>query len=284
MRTRRCKTRRQQRVSAIELLESRCLLTGPGDFVGDTIDEPTNLGTLAPGSFLSEHGTFGTIEVAGDLDVFKFKTVTPGLAFIFLSADASNFSDLDTLVTLRDASGNIVATNDDLDPLANSDSFLTFLVQGGRTYFVEARGFGPSTGDFVLNVFLDVAGAFPDETVNLGELTVEQPIELSNFIDSAGDFDVFQIQAGRDGPATFGLNANNSNLDAVVTLLDSSGHLLGTNDDFDASESTNSLLTYTLLEGETYFIVASGFGSSTGGYALAAALPTIELQIGRTHV
>ena len=51
-----------------------------------------------------------------------------------------------------------INANNDFDPEIGTDSILTFLIQGGRTYFVEAQGFGASTGEFALNVFLDVIG------------------------------------------------------------------------------------------------------------------------------
>ncbi|MFM9961584.1 MAG: hypothetical protein ACKV2Q_10195 [Planctomycetaceae bacterium] len=266
MRSRRCKSRRQQRVSAIELLEPRCLLTGPGDFVGDTLATATNLGSLAPGGFLFQ---FGTIDVAGDVDVFQFQTATPGLAFVQLSADRSL---LDTVVTLRDAFGNVVAANDDFNPGVSTDSFLTFLVEGGRAYFVEASGFGISTGDFFLGLSLDVLGAAPADTLDFGPLVAEVPVQHFDSLDFAGDFDVFQFQADSSGVATFQLNANGGVLDTVVTLLDSAGNFLASNDDFNVAISRNSLLTRTVQAGETYYIVASGFGSSVGDYVLGASL------------
>ena len=99
MRIHRFKARRQHRVAAIEMLESRCLLTGPGDIVGDTIVDATNLGNLAPGGLLSQ---FGIIDVAGDRDVFQFQADTPGLTAVQLNATNSN--SLDPFLTLLDAS------------------------------------------------------------------------------------------------------------------------------------------------------------------------------------
>ena len=268
MRVRRFKARRQHRVSAIEFLESRCLLTGPGDLVGDTLALATDFGSLAPGRFFFDNGA---IDVAGDLDVYRFQTVTPGLVAIALNAD---HGPLDTVVKLRDSFGDEVAFNNDFDPPFSTDSFLTFFVQGGRTYFVETGGLGSSTGSFSLDVYLDVIDAFPESIVPLGPLTAEVPIQLNDSIGFAGEFDLFEFQALSDGPATFQLNSNSSGLDSVVTLLDSSGTFLATNDDFKPPLKDSSL-TYAVHSGETYYLVASGFRSSTGGYALSVSLPAV---------
>ncbi len=261
MRVRRFKARRQHRVSAIELLESRCLLTGPGDFVGDTLAVSTNLGTLAPGGFLFENGA---INAVGDLDVFQFQASSDGPATFRLNA---NSSSLDSVVTLLDSSGNFLATNDDFK-LPLTDSLLTYAVHAGATYYIEASGFQSSTGGYSLAVSLPAV-------VDLGVLTVTQPqIHYSNRIDVTGDIDVFQIEANSPCLITVQLDAAPINsLDPLVTLLDSTGTQLQRDD--DNGVGLNSFLTYSITGNQTYYLVASGVGASTGDYTLTVSRPPV---------
>lgn len=276
MRVQHRKTQRKHRVPIIQQLESRCLLSGEGDIVGDTIAEASNLGILVAGGFQFE---FGTIDEAGDLDVYEFQVSSSGLVSIDLGAD---FSVLDTVLTLRDSSGNVLAFNDD-SGFGGTDSFLTFAAQAGETYFVEASGFGTSTGDFFLSLSHDI-GDTPAAALDLGSLPLEGTQQFLSAIDVSGDRDVFQFQTETAGQLNVRLGADFSSLDTVVTLLDSSGNVLAVNDDFDFS-STDSFLTFSTQAGETYFVEARGFGSSTGDYLLTLALdigdtPASSLDLG----
>ena len=240
MRTRRAQSRTKSRyASVVEHLESRYLLSGAGDLVGDTRQTAANLGTL---SAVQPLEVLGTIDAAFDRDVFQFQAGAQETATIELSANASV---LDTIVTLFDSSGNQVATNDDFGSSTNSR--LTFTVTSGTTYFVEARGFSTSIGNYLLRVSLD-AGDVIGTATNLGVLSVIQPFDLLGTIDAAFDRDVYQFQAGTSESTTISLAANLSSLDTVVTLLDSSGNVIASNDDFGFF-STNSQLTATVTGG-----------------------------------
>lgn len=257
MRIHRFKARRQHRVAAIEMLESRCLLTGPGDIVGDTIVDATNLGNLAPGGLLSQ---FGIIDVAGDRDVFQFQADTPGLTAVQLNATNSN--SLDPFLTLLDASGTPVRSDDDSGPGRNS--FLTFTIAGGQPYYVVASGFGTSIGECVVSISL------PNVT-DLGVLSATQSLQRSSTIGVSGEREFFQFRADASGLAEIQLNAADSSfLDPFVSLLDFTGAELESDD--DDGEDNNSLLTYSVVAGQTYFIVASGFGSTSGDYDLSVSL------------
>ena len=265
MRIRRLKARRKPRVAAIEVLESRCLLTGPGDIVSDTIAGATNLGTLAPRGLVSQ---LGTIDVAGDRDVFQFQANTPGLTVIQL--DATNSGSLDPFLTLLDVSGTLVRSDDDSGPGQNS--FLTYTIAGGQSYFVVASGFGSSIGEYAVSISL------PNVT-DLDVLSATQSLQRSSTIGVAGERDFFQFRADASGLATILLNAANSSLlDPLVTLLDSTGAVLESDD--DDGEGNNSLLTYSVVADQTYFIVASGFGSSNGDYNLSISLEPDSLPQG----
>jgi hypothetical protein len=86
---------------------------------------------------------FGTIGHAGDRDVFRFVAGRSGTTTIELKADASN---LDPVLSVYDARGRRIAFNDDSG--GTTDSRVQVRLRSGATYFVEAAGYGTSTGKF----------------------------------------------------------------------------------------------------------------------------------------
>ncbi len=279
MRTRRAQSRTTSRyASVVERLESRYLLSGAGDLVGDTPLTAQPLGILTTSQPLE---VFGTIDEAFDLDVFQFQADAQGSVTIELFAD---HSFLDTFVSLLDSSGTPVAFNDDIDVLNfNFDSRLTFNIEGGETYFVavESSSFADifsSTGDYQLSVVLnvDLVGDTIETATNLGLLTAARPLNVSGTIEQASDRDIFQFQADVQGPVIIELFADDSFLDTFVSLLDSSGTPVASNDDIDFF-NFDSRLVFTIEGGETYFVSVessrfAGFTSSTGDYQLSVVL------------
>ena len=129
MRTRRAKSRTACRyANVIQHLESRHLLSGAGDLVGDAPLTATDLGILMAAQPLE---VLGTIDEAFDLDVFQFQAAAQETVTIELSADSSS---LDTFVRLLDSSGIELDFDDDGGP--DTDSRLTFTAEAGETYFV----------------------------------------------------------------------------------------------------------------------------------------------------
>ena len=254
-------------------VEAGDFFDGTGDFflsisldVGDSIATATDLGLLTaahPVNFL------GTIEQASDHDFFQFETVLAGSATIELSAD---FSSLDTVVTLFDSSGTQVANNDDFG--TSTDSRLTFAVAEGETYFVEARGFGTTVGEYLLNLSLlpDVGDTLATAQ-DLGVFTEGQRLDVLSVIDQAFDRDVFHFQAGVSGSTLVELSANLGHLDTFVTVLDSFGNVIAFNDDSNIS-TTNSSLAFEIEQGKDYFVETRGVGSAVGEYQLHVTLVT----------
>jgi hypothetical protein len=253
----------------IEHLESRCLLSGAGDLVGDTPATAEDLGVLTAAQPLVR---IGTIDEAFDLDFFQFQPETNGTVTIDLGADHSS---LDTVVTLFDSSGTQLANNDDFD-LSSTDSQITFGVVAGENYFVSARGFSSSVGAYDLNVSIraDVGDTIATAT-DLGLLTATQPLSVSDTIEQALDRDVFQFQVDASGLTLVELNSDIfSFLDTVVTVFDASGNVIASNDDIPERDvfSTDSVVTFLAEGGVSYFVEARGLGTSIGDYRLSLTL------------
>jgi hypothetical protein len=213
---------------------------------------------------------FGSIEVAGDRDFYRF--VAPASGRLLVRMEGNFTSGLDTCLTVYSASHRLLASNDDLytstiDPsLSTTDSGVRLDVVRGHAYFVKASALATFAGDYEL-VFTDdhddtLAGATPvgAQTVVMGSLagSIERPT----------DRDVFRIVAPRTGMVDVRLEwAPDSDLDPVLTIYDASGNLLAWDD--DSGGYSNSAIWIKMIAGRTYYAVAQGYDGSTGGYYLS---------------
>ena len=122
-----------------------CADSGDGQGIGgDTI--PDNTGTsfsIAPGV-----GVAGYINASGDEDWYRITLQEGGTYEIALGNTGS--PELDSLLRLYDADGNLVATDDDDGP--GLDSFIEFTSTTTGTYYVSAGGFSSNTGEYQLRV------------------------------------------------------------------------------------------------------------------------------------
>ena len=265
MRTRRAKSRTTPHLAnVIESLESRCLLSGAADLVGDTPVTATNLGILTTTRPLE---VLGTIDEAFDRDVFQFQSATQGTILIELSAQLSS---LDSFVTLFDSSGNLIASDDDSGPELNSR--LSFTIERGVSFFVEARGFSTSIGDFFLRITSD-AGFSPESATNLGNLTATRPLMAMGSIAASETHDLFLFTAQINGTVAVQQVAapvvgNALPFDGVLQAFNvGSSFPLAT--DFGSADTTiPRVVTFSVVAGQRYFAEVTGFGGSTGDYQL----------------
>lgn len=92
------------------------------------------------------YGARETGTVDGEPNLFTFQGVAGELVEIALT---SPDGQLDPMLELRDASGEIIAYNDDFNGL---NSMISHSFSEDGTYTIAAMGFGESTGDYVLRV------------------------------------------------------------------------------------------------------------------------------------
>ncbi|MBX3428475.1 MAG: M10 family metallopeptidase C-terminal domain-containing protein [Hyphomonadaceae bacterium] len=121
--------------------------SGP-QFAGDDIaDNTSTTATIAVGGSVSS-----SIQSAGDLDYFRINLVA-GQTYTF----SLSGSIPDAYVELRDASGTLIAFNDDGG--INLNSFLMYRANTTGTFYVVARGYDNSvTGNYTLAVNAIVQG------------------------------------------------------------------------------------------------------------------------------
>jgi hypothetical protein len=96
---------------------------------------------------------------------------------------------------------------------------------------------------------------------------ITPPAEISDTL-AAGDAHTYSFSATAGGVFSFSVRSQ-SDLDPVVTLLDSAGRTVLSNDDYDYPDTRDALLeAVTMPRTGTYTVRVSGFGETAGAYDL----------------
>ncbi|PHX63160.1 MAG: hypothetical protein CK551_07450, partial [Planctomycetaceae bacterium] len=214
------------------------------------------------------------IDSATDVDIFSFTTNRSGPIQVFVSKAVG--SNLDTIVSILDASGDAFEFNDDSNGTTNST--LVFQADNNTLFYIRVGGYGGTTGRFDISVtdltptVAETDGAGTDLT-HATDLTVDVP--RTGNISSAGDQDFFSFTASSNGILTISLAAGvSSGLDTYLYLYNSDKVLILEDD--DSGSELNSLISTNVLNGQTYYLQASSFGSSTGAYTISASISAAD--------
>ena len=146
---------------------------------------PTTTATTPPRPrwSASRSSTSGTIEIAGDVDWFKFQAVA-GKTYVF-SAQLGTLPD--SILCLYDAGGTTrLAFNDDYGSLASQ---ITWTATASGTYYLAVAGYGiTNTGTYSLSVQVQnappVLGQIADQTMSGSQTTLSMTLSAS---DADGD-------------------------------------------------------------------------------------------------
>ncbi len=240
---------------------------------------PVGIITLSPGANSGSLTNANmVIESATDVDVFSFTTNRNGP--IQVSVSKAVGSNLDTIVSILDASGNVFEFNDDSN--GTTDSTVVFQANNNNLYYIRVSGYGGTIGRFDISVtdLITTAGAETDGTgsdlTHATDLTfVANSASFQGNISSAGDQDFFSITASSSGVLTISLAAGaSSGLDTYLYLYNSDKVLILEDD--DSGSGLNSLISINVITGQTYYLQASGFGSSTGAYTISASISAAD--------
>ena len=179
-------------------------------------------------------------------------------------------SAFDTYLELRDPAGAIVAENDD-GLGEGTDSFIAARLPRAGRYRVVVRGYGEtaSTGLYEITLGEASPSARPGLAgqIRLGE-TVTGRLEPGDSVMGDSTFaDVLTFRPTTSGRVTILLRS--SDFDAYLLLQDAEGRTLASDD--DGGSGTDAQLTYAVVAGRAYRIVANSFAGverATGGYRL----------------
>ena len=165
----------------------------------------------------------------------------------------------DPVLTLYDATGEQVATDDDGGP--GVSAYLTFASPAGGPHFLAVSGYGDSTGGyFVRATDTEVPGhIYTDEA-----LDAANGDERASHIDIPGDLDYFRVdlEQGRRYVLRIAGAGANPLTRLGLALMDAENSRV-------AGGTRATIVRFTAPETAPYFIQASGLGGATGGYQIS---------------
>jgi len=249
------------------------------DYANGLADTSHPIGLIAVNGSIT-----GNLETNGDRDWFRVQLSAGTTYTVNLQGQHAGGGTLeDPFLRLHDATGLLLAQNDDIVNGINRDSLLTFTASTAGTYYLEAGAFDDSyTGSYKLSV----TGAAPDDFANsltdtghpFGRVAVNGA--SSGTLEVAGDRDWFAVQLSAGTAYSVALKrvqgGGGTLGDPYLRLHDASGALLAQNNDSDAT-TRDSLLSFTAPTSGTYYLEAGAFNDlSTGTYSVSvAAAPSV---------
>ena len=237
-----------------------------GGNVTNTIDNvPGDISTVA---VLPVGGNIqGTIDTTGDHDWYRV-TLVAGQTYTF-STILGGGGLSDSILALRDASGALIAQND--DAVSGSSSYLfseiTYTATSSGTFFLDVSGYSTSTGTFVLTSTAPVADTIAASTATTASLTLGTA--TNGVLNATGDHDWYAVQlvAGQTYLVTTTATGG-TDIDTTLMLRDSTGALLAYNDD---SAGTFSRIRFTATTSGTYYVDLGAWANSeSGNYRVTA--------------
>jgi len=196
-------------------------------------------------------------------------TLLAGKLYTFTLESGATGGVDDPLLSLYSVLGSIITSNDDSDGL---NSEITYSVAVSGTYYLSASSGvnGPGTGSYKLSASLPIADDFAETIKTTGKLLPGG--STSGQLELVGDKDWLSIALTAGQQYTFGLEsaATNGLADPFLSLYDSNGTLVSSNDD---NNGLNSELVFTATATGTYYLGASSSPNSNGkgSYTLSAS-------------
>jgi hypothetical protein len=179
----------------------------------------------------------------------------------------------DTYLELYGPDGALLAQDD--DGLGDgTNSLVTVHLARGGSYRLVVHGYGEKEAAGLYELALLSAGTVgrPGEVseIRAGQTVAGRLEPGDSTVGDSTYADVFLFRPQASGEAVIDLRS--SDFDAYLLLQDAAGHTLVTDD--DGGSGTNARITYRVVAGQTYRILANSYGGSrdTGTYRLSARL------------
>lgn len=233
-------------------------VTGVGSSTGDyvlSVERVVNLSQQSLPDLRLGSQQIGSIRTARQSDTYRLALSGP--TDVIIRLDKLGSSALDPKLSLESDTGEEIASDDDGG--GGNNSLLRRTLPAG-TYAVIARGYGETTGDYVLAVERDQLSQ-----QNLGAISGSRAVDGS--ISSHGERDVYTFSVGSRTRVSIGMDrVGSEGVDPYLELYDANGGEIATND--DGGSGVNALIEQELNSG-SYRLVARSYGSSTGPYRLS---------------
>ena len=222
----------------------------------------------------------GSIDFENDSDWYA-TTLSAGANYIISLIGSSTGAGglADPWLNLYDAQGYLVAYND--DGTTGLDSYMPYTPTSSGTYYIAANSFDSETGSYLLEVQSDTDTDTDTDTDSVGASistasSVSVGSSVTGRINFAQDADWYAITLAEGSQYTISLQGSETSagtlVDPVLSLLDSSGTFIVSNDD-EVPTTFNSLLNYTPSTSDVYYISTHGYADGVGTYSLSVDTP-----------
>jgi serralysin len=237
--------------------------SGGVTFAEDTVPGDINsTATVAVGGYVAV-----SIDTSGDHDWFRVSLVQ-GQTYTFYTILGETLAD--SILTLRDASGVEILSNDDAVLGQVLFSELTFTATSTGTFFLDVSGYDTEVGTGYLTVSSPVADAVAGSSATSAALAIGTAANGS--LDATGDHDWYAVTLTAGTTYIFSTSATGggSDPDTTLVLRNAAGSVLAYNDD---NVGTYSQVTFTPSTTATYYVDIAAWGNAeAGAYRVLADL------------
>lgn len=225
---------------------------------------------LLAGQIMAQSDERYTGDIENDRDEDEYTIELDEGDSVLITAIAPDGSELDTFLTLLDEDGDEVASNDDYEFPDSTNSQIAFTAEDDGEYTVVVGNYPGTEGDYELTIEYvsaeDVAES--DESSDESELG-EADLEFDGFMSDDVSDDEYEIELEEGQAIIIMAEADDSDLDTFIALLNEDGDELAVNDDYNYPETTDSRIVYTAEEDGDYTIVVSNYPDTEGDYIVS---------------
>jgi len=212
----------------------------------------------------------GKIDFGGDGDNFNL-TLNAGMRYTFSlrGSDTGAGTLGDPFLELLQ-NGQVLASNDDGGAVLDSELHFTPANSGAYTLRASAISVD-DVGSYTLQIDSEALGEDSTDVPDAaGQASLVSGASTSGDIDFGGDEDWYSVDLEVGMEYSFALDGLS---DSYLTLYDSDGQVVATND--DGGDGENALLEFTPKSSGTYYIAASAYTDrETGEYVLSLSSET----------
>ena len=210
------------------------------------------------------------INAANDGDMFKVNLLA-GTTYSF-DMLATSGSAVDPYVVLYGPQPEfeLIAYDDDSGTLNNAQLYFTAAVSG--TFYLAAFDHAEGTGNYYVSANKPTDD-YLASTASSGVLPTTGSL-IFGVINAPTDSDMFAVQFSAGTQYTIDLKRTNNGLvDPYVSLFDSAGKLLASDD--DTGGDGNAQLTWTATASGTAYVSAADFSNGKGAYRMSAIVRNV---------
>ena len=234
----------------------------------------------------------GELLTVGNRDVDFIKINSPQVGILEIDIDSytasSIFDPVDTVVSIFDADGNILANDDDTDSF---DPLVQFQIEADTDYYVAVTGYGNDNfdpfalgsgsggdiGEYIFNsrvLPLSQTTILSDNTINddaiqsieLGGVIFGDIGEDNGFVTGAEDIDIYRFTPDRTGKIEIRTTTTEEfSADTFLRFFDARGTEIAANDNANAN-TRSSLIEVEVTAGTEYFIGVNGASERARAY------------------